>query len=55
MFFFIEAQRMIVPAVTIEQAVDNYFRYLGIKDFNPDSAAATYNRLKHEFYEAQKT
>ncbi len=31
MFFFVEAQRMIVPAVTIEQAVDNYFRYLGVK------------------------
>jgi hypothetical protein len=55
MFFFVEAQRMLVPAVTIEQAVDNYFRYLGIKDFNHDSAVATYSKLKREFYEAQKT
>ena len=55
MFFFIEAQRMIVPAVTIEQAVDNYFRYLGVRDFNHDSAVATYSKLKREYYEAQRT
>jgi hypothetical protein len=55
MFFFIEGQRLVVPAVTIEQAVDNYFRYLGVKDFNHDSAVATYSKLKREFFEAQKT
>lgn len=55
MFFFVEAQRMIVPAVTIEQAVDNYFRYLGVRDFNHDSAVATYSKLKREYYESQKS
>ena len=55
MFFFVEAQRQIIPAVTIEQAVDNYFRYLCVKDFNHDSAVATYSKLKREYYESQKT
>jgi hypothetical protein len=54
MFFFIEGQRMVVPAVTIEQAVDNYFRYMGIKNFNHDSAVATYSKLKREFYQSLK-
>lgn len=54
MFFFVEAQRMIVPAVTIEQAIDNFFRYMGIKDFNHDSTVITYSRMKKEFFEAQK-
>lgn len=55
MFFFVEGQRQIVPAVTIEQGIDNYFRLLGIKDFNHDSAMATYTRMKKELYESQKT
>ncbi len=55
MFFFVEAQRMIVPAVTIEQAIDNFFRYMCIKDFNHDSAVTTYSRIKKEFYEVAKT
>jgi hypothetical protein len=55
MFFYVEAQRDIVPAVTIEQAIDNYFRKIGVKDFNHDSAVATYSKLKREFYESQKT
>ena len=55
MFFFVEAQRQIVPAVTIEQAVDNYFRFLEVKDFNHDSAVATYSKLKREYYQSQKS
>lgn len=54
MFFFVEAQRQIVPAITIEQAIDNYFRCLCIKDFNHDSAVATYSKLKREYYQSLK-
>lgn len=55
MFFFVEAQRQIVPAITIEQGIDNYYRFLGIRDFNHDSAVTTYSRIKKDFYEAAKT
>ena len=55
MFFFVEAQRQIVPAITIEKAIDNYCRFIGVKDFNHDSAVTTYSRMKREFYEAAKT
>ena len=55
MFFFIEAQRQIVPAVTIEQGICNFFRFCGINDFNLESSMTTYVRLKHEYYESTKT
>ena len=55
MFYFVEAQRQIVPAISIERGIDNYFRYMGIKDFNHDSAMTTYSRMKREFHEAAKT
>jgi hypothetical protein len=54
MFFFVEGQRQVVPAVTIEQAIDNFFRYMCIRDFNHDSAMTTYGRIKKEFNEAAK-
>jgi hypothetical protein len=52
MFFFVEGLRSVVPAVSIEQAIFNYFRYLGIEDFNSDSAMVTFTRMKREFYES---
>ena len=55
MFYFVEGQRHVVPMVTIEQAIENFFRYMGIRDFNADSAMTTYSRMKREFYEAAKT
>lgn len=55
MFFFVEAQRQIIPLITIEQGIVNFFRYTGVKDFNLDSAMTTYTRLKTEFYEAAKS
>ena len=54
MFYFVEGQRHVVPMVTIEQALENFFRYMGIRDFNPDSAMTTYSRMKREFYDSQK-
>jgi hypothetical protein len=55
MFFWVEAQRRVVPALTIERSIYAYFHFLGIDDFNIESAMATYSRMKKEFYEAQKT
>lgn len=55
MFFFVEAQRQIVPAVTIEQSIVNYFRYLNTDDYNIESSMTTYTRLKHKFFESLKS
>jgi len=54
MFFFVEGQRMIIPALTIERGILNYFRYAGIDDFNLKSALTTYIRLRKEWYENAK-
>lgn len=54
MFFFVEAQRSLVPGVTIERAIDSYYRFIGEREFNHDSAMTTYSRMKKEFYEAAK-
>ncbi len=52
MFYFVEAQRLLLPSLTIEKAIDNFYRFIGEKDFNHDSAMTTYSRMKKEFYEA---
>ena len=54
LYFWVEAQRSIVPAITIEQAIYSYFKYLCIEDFNIESAIATYSRLKKQFYKPNK-
>ena len=54
MFYFVEAQRLLLPSLTIEKAIDNFYRFIGEKDFNHDSAMTTYSRMKKEFYEAAK-
>lgn len=51
MFFFVEAQKQIVPAVTIEQSLYNFFRFIGEEDYNIESAMVTYNRIKRKYYE----
>jgi len=55
MFFFIEAQRQLVPCVSVEQAIFNFFRYCRIDDFNIESAQTIYSRMKKEFNENSKT
>jgi len=55
MFFYIMGQRDIVPALSIEKCLYNYFRAMGIEDFNIESALSRYTRMQKEFYEAAKT
>ena len=54
MFFFIEGQRSVGPAISIEKAMYNYFCFMGIEDFNIESSMTTYNRMKKEYYESAK-
>ena len=55
MFFFVEGQRNIVPALSIEIAILNYFKYCGVLDYNLESAMTLYARMKKEYYEDSKT
>jgi hypothetical protein len=51
MYFFVAAQRSILPAITIEKAMYNYFRFIREEDFNIESSLVTFTRLQKEFNE----
>jgi hypothetical protein len=53
LFFFIKGQQSIVPTITIDQAIHNYFRFIG-DDWDIETARAIYSRLQKEFYEDSK-
>ena len=55
MLFFVDGQRAIMPAITVEKALYNFFAFIGEEDFNIESKLQTYFLLKREFYESQKT
>ena len=54
MMFFVDGQRAIVPSISVEKAMYNFFRFIGEEDFNIESTMTNYQRLKREFYEAAK-
>lgn len=55
MYFWVEAQRDILPALTIDQSIERYFHYVCEEDYNLESAISTYSILKRNFYESSKT
>lgn len=55
LYFFVMGQRSIMPAVSIEKAVINYFRFIKEEDYNIESSMSTFVRLQNEFYESTKT
>lgn len=54
MLFFIDGQRSIMPAITVEKAMYNFFKFIGESDYNIESKLATYSLLKKEFYQSQR-
>lgn len=56
LFFFIKGQQQIIPTITVEMAINNYMRFMGITpdEWGYDSMRATYNQLQKEFFECQK-
>lgn len=54
MLFWVDGQRDLVRALSVEKAMYNFFRFIGEEDFNIESAMTNYQRLKREFYEAAK-
>jgi hypothetical protein len=55
LYFFVSGQRSIVPAITIEKAIYNYFRFIGEDNFNIESSMSTFTQLQKEFHESSKT
>jgi len=57
LFFWIEGQKTIVSAITIDQCINGFMKYNGltIDCYNPESAKAMYFQMKKEFYESQRT
>ena len=54
LLFFVDGQRAIIPAITVEKAIYNYFKFINEEDFNIESAMTTYQRLKIEYYASTK-
>jgi hypothetical protein len=54
MLFYVMGQRDIMPAISIEKAMYNYFRRIRDEDFNIESALATFGKLQKEYYESAK-
>lgn len=48
LFFFVEAQKQIVPAITIAQAIRNYYKFIQ-EDFDNEIAQVTFSRLRSEY------
>jgi hypothetical protein len=55
LLFFVDGQRSIMPAISVEKALYNFFKYISEEDYNIESALTTYQRLKKEYYESSKT
>jgi hypothetical protein len=53
LFFFVKGQMQLVPTIRIEQAIMNYFRFIGITldDWDMESAKSLYTRMQKEFCE----
>jgi len=50
LFSWVNAQRQIIPTITNEQAIWNFFRYTGV-DWDMESAMSTYFRLQREYFD----
>lgn len=55
MLFFVEGQRSIVPAISVQKALYNYFRYIREENFNIESAENIYVRLKKELLDLERS
>jgi hypothetical protein len=54
MFFHVNGQRGLVPAISVEKAMYNYFKFIGEEDFNIESSIVTYYRIQKEFNQSLK-
>jgi len=55
MFFYVNGQRSLVPAISVEKAMYNYFKFITEEDFNIESSIVTYYRIQKEFNTSLKS
>jgi hypothetical protein len=48
LFFWVEAQKNILPGITIEQSITKFLKFADI-DLDIETALTTYQRIKKEF------
>ena len=49
MLFFVEGQKQIIPTITADQALTNFFRFAGVEGFDIACAKVLLSRLRAEF------
>jgi len=56
LFFFIKAQQQAFPAITVQQAMNNYRKFTGIEidQWDDESMRSTFIRLQKQYYEDSK-
>jgi hypothetical protein len=51
LFFYVRGQRDIMPVISVEKAIFNYFKSIGESEFNIESMISTFTKLQAEFNE----
>lgn len=53
LFFFVKAQRQIIPTITLEQSILNFFKFanIGIDEWDLESAMTTFQRLQKDYFD----
>lgn len=54
LFFWVEAQKNLLPGITIEQSIIKYLKFIDL-DWDTESAHTTYERMKKEFLNGKVT
>lgn len=55
MFFFVEGQRHVVPAITVKQALYNFYVAMREEDFNIETAQVIYSRMRSDLIDYEST
>jgi hypothetical protein len=55
LFCWVNSQRQVIPTITVTQAINNYFSYADIDDWDIESARTIYERMQKEFHEDCKS
>jgi hypothetical protein len=57
LFAWVKAQKQIVPTITLEQSIMNYFHFacISVDEWDMECTKATYFRLQKEYYEDCKS
>lgn len=48
LFFWVEAQKKIIPTITVKESIEKYFHYVGY-ECDLEVARTTYERMKKEY------